>query len=329
MGLLVSLGAAVVGVTAVAVAVPPLIVRRDERAAAAPTGLGDPIPGVRERTVVTDDGAELHLFELGVGPPLLLVHGLALDHRSWHYQFLDLSDRFRIIGVDLRGHGASTSGSAPIGPERFAKDLATVLEELDLRGAVIVGHSLGGTAVGQLCADLPDLVNARVAGLVFVGTFASAITGEGRFRETVSPTLVRAGAKLRTGTTPRSEPSPRALAYAMARTPFGPNPQPEQVRFTLAMGALRAPSLIGAATVGNLAYDVRTRLDAIELPSLIVRGAHDRLSTSRSVAQLEASLKQSEVVVFDDCGHLPMLEDRERFGQVLAGFVTRATGEAR
>ena len=126
-------------------------------------------------------------------------------------QFLDLAGRFRVVGVDLRGHGRSTLGSEPIGPHRLASDLASVLQQRDLRGVVVVGHSLGGTVVGQLCADHPDVVRERVAGLVFVGTFASAVAGEGRFRELVSPTMVRLTAKLRAGSNPKERPSSGAF----------------------------------------------------------------------------------------------------------------------
>ncbi len=264
-------------------------------------------------------------MEWGEGAPIVLVHGLSLDHRSWHYQYVDLADRFRLVGVDLRGHGRSTLGSEPVGPHRFAADLAAVLEQLDLRDAVVVGHSLGGTVVGQLCADRADLVHRRVAGLVFVDTFASAIAGEGRFRELFSPTMIRLAGRFQTGSEPRGEANTRPLAYVMARSPFGPHPEPEQVRFTLDMGSATAPAVMGGATVANIDYDVRDALGEIDRPSLIVRGVHDSLATERSVAQLEAALADPEVVIFDGCGHLPMLEDPAHFADVLAGFVERVT----
>lgn len=317
--------AAMVGVVVLGIVVPRLVRRGDERRAGPLTGLGDMIPGSRATTVTTDDGADLHVVEWGEGPPIVFVHGLGLDHRSFHYQYVDLADRFRLVGIDLRGHGRSTLGSDPIGPHRSAADFATVFDQLDLRGAVLVGHSLGGTVVGQLCADRPDLVEARVAGLVFVGSFASAIAGEGAFRERFSPTMIRLAARFQTGTEPRGAPSRSAFTYTMARSPFGPHPQPEQVRFTLDLGSACAPAVMSAATVANIDYDVRGALAAIECPALIARGEHDRLATARSAAQLQAALPHAETVTFEGCGHLPLLEDRERFGEVLAGFATRAS----
>lgn len=312
-------------VSGLVLVVPRLVRRGDERRAGPATGLGEAIPGGRETSVVTDDGAALHVVDWGHGPPIVFVHGLALDHRSFHYQYVDLADRFRLVGIDLRGHGRSTLGSEPLGPHRFAADVAAVFEHLDLRGAVLLGHSLGGTVVGQLCADRPDLVHERVAGLVFVGSFASAIAGEGRFRELFSPTMIRLAARFQTGTEPRGTASSSALSYVMARSPFGPQPQPEQVRFTLDLGSACAPAVISGATVGNLAYDVRDALGQIERPALVIRGEHDGLATARSAAQLEAALTDVEVVTVEGSGHLPMLEARARFDDLLAGFATRVT----
>jgi non-heme chloroperoxidase len=328
MTILLVVAVVVVLLLALVLVVPRLVRRADERRAGPPTRLGDPVPGGRSTTVRTNDGAGLHVEEWGAGAPIVLVHGLSLDHRSWHYQYVDLADRFRLVGVDLRGHGRSTLGSEPIGPPRFAADLAAVLEQLDLRNAVVVGHSLGGTVVGQLCADHPDLVSQRVAGLVFVGTFASSIAGEGRFRELFSPTMIRLAAKFQKGTEPRGRASTGALTYAMARAPFGPHPQPEQVRFTIEMGAATAPAVLSQATVANLTYDVRDLLRPIGCPSLVIRGDKDTLATERSAAQLEAALADPEVVVFEGCGHLPMLEDRARFAEVLGSFAARVTAQA-
>jgi pimeloyl-ACP methyl ester carboxylesterase len=322
LGLIVVVGVLVAVLLAVGAT---LVRRRDRRRSGPPTGLADPVPALEQNTVTTDDGASLHVVEVGAGPPVVLVHGLSLDHRSWNYQLTDLADRCRLIALDLRGHGSSTLGSEPIGPHRFASDLAEVLVRLDLRDAVVVGHSLGGTVVGQLCADHPALVRERIAGVVFVGTFASAIAGEGRFREAVSPTLVRVTSKMRLRAKPRDRAPSGAVAYAMARTSFGQNPQPEHVDFMLEVGSATPPSVVSAATLANLAYDVRAGLRTLEVPTLVVRGDRDTLSTERSAAQLQRSLPNTELVLFEGCGHLPMLEDRHRFSEVLGDFVARAT----
>ena len=326
--LIVAAGVSAVVLAVAARLVPRLVARRDERRPGAPEP-PRPLASCVETTVLTDDGASLHVVDCGTGPTILFVHGLSLDSRSWYHQFDDLADRFRVVAVDLRGHGRSTVGTTGIGPGRFAADLATVIEQLELRDVVLVGHSIGGTVVGQLCVDNPQLVRERVAGLVFVGTFAAAVAGEGLFRERVSPTLVRASARMRVRDTTSARVVSSGMGYLVARSTFGPRPHAVTVRFIQQLSAGVAPSVIAAAAVGNLSYDARAALAELDVPSLVIRGAHDPLATRRSVAQLQSALRDAETVVFDDCGHAPMLEDHVRFDEVLAAFAERAVAAPR
>ena len=140
-----------------------------------PTALFDLPADVTHRTVPTPDGGELHLIERGEGRPLVLLHGITLRADVWAPQFHQLADRYRVIAVDLRGHGTSTAGTDGYGLPRLATDLATVLETLDLRDAVFVGHSMGGMTIMQFCGDHPDVLDERVAGVVFVATRAHAV----------------------------------------------------------------------------------------------------------------------------------------------------------
>ena len=310
------------GVVGLAIGIPRVVRGRDDRRASS-TELTGPAPVLEHHTVVSSDGTLIHVAESGAGPPLVLIHGLSLTHDLWRYQFSDLADRFRVIAYDLRGHGKSTIGTDGIGPHQSAADLLAVLEQLDIDGAVVAGHSIGGTVLGQFCADHPDVVRQRIAGLVFVDTFASAIAGEGRLREMCSPALAQISARLaarrkpgRTGT---------ATEYLAARTPFGPHPNAEHVRFTLELGAQTEPSVVSQAAIANLAYDVRDALGDIDVPALVIRGSADRLSTARSTEQLRHALAQPTVHIIQGAGHLPMLEARSDFDDLVSTFGLRLT----
>lgn len=299
-----------------------MIQRRDARRATI-TELSDPPLSLTTRTVRTADGTDLHVVERGAGTPLVLVHGLSLTHDLWRYQLIDLADRFRVIAYDLRGHGQSTIGSDGIGPHQSAADLATVLEQLDLHDAVVAGHSIGGTVLGQFCADQSDGLRERVAGIVFVDTFASAIAGEGWLRERFSPVLARLTARSAGRRKLPSSDRISSAAYLAARSPFGRRPIPEQIRFTVRLGRETEPSVVAAATIANLSYDVRAQLAGVDAPVLIVRGSADRLSTARSNAQLAAAFPHATTEILKGIGHLPMLEARSRFNDLLAGFAER------
>ena len=130
---------------------------------------------VTHRSVPTPDGGSLHVMERGDGRPLMLLHGITLSAEVWAPQLNQLADRYRVIAVDLRGHGQSTAGRDGYGIPRLATDVATVLEALDLDDAVLVGHSMGGMTVMQFCDDHADVLSRRVAGVVFVATRAHAV----------------------------------------------------------------------------------------------------------------------------------------------------------
>lgn len=108
----------------------------------------------------------------GTGRPLVLLHGITLRADVWAPQFHQLADRYRVIAVDLRGHGTSKAGTAGYGIGRLADDLAALLIGLDLHHAVVVGRSMGGMTVMQFCGAHPDVLAERVDGLVFVATRA-------------------------------------------------------------------------------------------------------------------------------------------------------------
>src|SRR5690349_17599213 len=119
-----------------------------------------------QHTVASRDGTKLAVADTGgQGRPILFVHGLGLTHEVWLPQARVLRDRHRVLGRDTRGHGDSSPGVEGYSPTLFAEDIAAVLTALDLRDAVVVGHSLGGTNIGQFAVDHPDVLQERVAGL--------------------------------------------------------------------------------------------------------------------------------------------------------------------
>ena len=122
--------------------------------------------------VASRDGTKIAVTDTGQGRPILLVHGITLTHEVWLPQIRALRERFRVLAMDVRGHGDSVPVVEGYSPALFGHDIAAVLETLDLHDAVLVGHSLGGTNIAQFAADHPDFVRARVGGLVLVGTFA-------------------------------------------------------------------------------------------------------------------------------------------------------------
>ena len=102
-----------------------------------------PTPNAASRHVSTSDGVQLHLYEAGSGPTLLLVHGWSQSAEQFAHQIDGLSDRYRVIALDQRGHGESEKPEHGYKIQRLATDLHDVLVALDLQEVTLLGHSMG------------------------------------------------------------------------------------------------------------------------------------------------------------------------------------------
>ena len=98
--------------------------------------------------VTTKDGAEIYYKDWGAGQPVVFSHGWPLSSEAWAGQMLFLAQHgYRVIAHDRRGHGRSTQTSSGNDMNTYADDLSAVIEHLDLKNAVLVGHSTGGGEV--------------------------------------------------------------------------------------------------------------------------------------------------------------------------------------
>jgi pimeloyl-ACP methyl ester carboxylesterase len=113
---------------------------------------------------LTRDGVALAYTEAGSGaPPLLLVHGWCGDHTHLAPQFEHFGRNYRVVAVDLRGHGVSDKPEQEYTVARFADDLAWLCDQLRLARPVVVGHSMGGNVAFELARRHPDLPAGVVA----------------------------------------------------------------------------------------------------------------------------------------------------------------------
>jgi non-heme chloroperoxidase len=118
-------------------------------------------------TVTTRDGAEIFYKDWGSGTPVVFSHGWPLNADIWDDQLLFLAQRgFRAIAHDRRGHGRSSQTSHGNDMNSYADDLATLMDDLQLEGAVLVGHSTGG---GEVTRYIGRHGTERLAGVVLIG----------------------------------------------------------------------------------------------------------------------------------------------------------------
>ncbi|MCU1355641.1 MAG: putative hydrolase or acyltransferase of alpha/beta superfamily [Acidimicrobiales bacterium] len=329
---LVVLGATAAGIGAAAVGAYAATHPRDAKGPASPDpgrrrarhddSIYDLPDDVVARDLPTPDGGTVHLIERGSGRPLVLLHGITLRSDVWAPQFHQLADRFRVIAVDLRGHGASTAGTDGFGIGRLAADLATVLVGLDLHDAIVVGHSMGGMTAMQFCGDFPDVLDERVAGLVFLATRAHQVLPP--YVDRAARSLIGRGQGMVDGG--RALPSRATVNTRMARLAFGDRPSKRAVEIVAAMGASMAPESLVPSLAGLLEHDAREALRATRTPSLVVVGTRDLLTPVPAGRHLARQLPDAEFVVLPRAGHQLMQERPVEVAELLDAFAARLSG---
>jgi pimeloyl-ACP methyl ester carboxylesterase len=121
-------------------------------------------------TVGTENSADIELYytDQGEGQPVVLIHGFPLNGESWGKQQAALLDAgYRVIAYDRRGFGASSKAGSGFDYDTFAADLHALMEDLDLRDAVLVGFSMG---TGEVARYLSRYGSGRVAKAAFLGS---------------------------------------------------------------------------------------------------------------------------------------------------------------
>jgi pimeloyl-ACP methyl ester carboxylesterase len=114
------------------------------------------------------DGVKIHAESWGeTGPVLVFIHGWSCDGSYWRDQIQDLSRDYRVVTVDLAGHGQSEAGRKVYTMEAFGQDVVAVLETWDLRDVTLIGHSMGGAVITEAALAAPN----RVLGLIGVDNF--------------------------------------------------------------------------------------------------------------------------------------------------------------
>ena len=269
-----------------------------------------------DRRLPAFDGGSIYVVEEGAGPPIVFSHGVTNSIRSWFHQLEEFPRAgFRAIAYDHRGHGKSALGTAGHSLENLALDLKTVIEELDLRGAVLVGHSMGGVAVQGLVTQFPEFAAERVTGIVLLSTLAKTPLGS-------HSTRTKRRIEQITNHAPDMSwlwSSPN-LGFLLARVGFGSNPQPSHVELVRQMLNECPPETRLDAPRALIGLDLTDDLPAVRIPTLVVVGTSDVLTPPAQARLIARLIPGARLEVFPGGGHMLMLERAEALDQMIIDF---------
>jgi pimeloyl-[acyl-carrier protein] methyl ester esterase len=262
----------------------------------------------------TDSGGRLAFSDHGSGTPVVLLHGWSLAAAVFDPLAAALSRAHRVVAPDLRGHGGSSAG-LPFGLDALALDLEALLAHLELRGAALLGWSLGGQVA--LAALGRPAVRARVDRLVLASATPRFTAGEGWPHAVPARTVEAIAQRVR-----------RDPARAFARF-FGGMFAEGELDAAAAAGAeaLRAaiPAPDQAAALAGLqilaAADLRASAPGLDLPTLVLHGEADPICPAAAGRALAAAIPGARLVLFPGAGHAPFLSRPGPFLEALQGFL--------
>lgn len=265
------------------------------------------------------NGTRLYYEIEGTGTPLMLMHGgLGLDH-TWFKPWFDaLAETAEVIYYDHRGNGRSERPDTFEGVthETFARDADALREHLGIDRMVLFGHSYGGFLAQEYALRFGD----RLDGLILCST-APVID---------YMDVIQANAADR-GTSDQLE----ALAAAFGR-PMADDSDYQQVWLTLlplyfkgeppenwggdASYSAEAWNHVSANLLP--VFDIRDALGSVEVPTLILSGADDWITPpAQGGERISEAIPNSTLVVFEDSGHYPFIEEPQRFNEVVTDWL--------
>lgn len=282
----------------------PLVSIAAEPAAPAPPA------GFIFRYVTASDGVPLNVVETGnpQGPAIVFLHGYTQSYLSWHPQLDDAALRatYRLIAVDLRGHGASGKPwdkAAYAGHLPWARDVRSVVEQLGLGRPWLVGWSFGGFVAMDYVREYGE---AAVAGVMMTGSHGGLLS-----RPMGPPPAF-------TGDLDLAIEGARTFMKMMSVEP----PAPATIDRGTYANVMMPPYVRNAMWGKRL--DNTDLTPRLQLPVLMILGRQDLSLPADTIAAALASRTNITVRIFEQTGHSAFIEHPARFNQELAAFVGKA-----
>jgi pimeloyl-ACP methyl ester carboxylesterase len=265
--------------------------------------------GVEDHTIRVDDGAALATTVLrpapGDGDPdrpaVVLAHGWGAGRRAWGPVARRLvAAGHTVVVYDQRGHGSSTRGREPIAVDRLGRDLATVLDQLELTGAIVAGHSGGGFAAMAYAAADPRAASRRLRGLALVATAAHD--------QDASAAEVRLmGSRFLSWVASR----PHAGLVPLRQT-LGDAPGFAALDATRDLFATTPAAVRGDCFRASRGMDLRTGLAGVDVPAVVLHGDKDGIIAPDLGRAVASALPHARFEEVPGAGHMLPLEAPDR-----------------
>ena len=232
----------------------------------------------------------LHYDKAGEGSTVLLIHGFGVDRRSWHPQITAFAERYTVIACDLRGFGLA---SMPNGPYSHHKDIARLLDGLDIGRVSLVGSSMGARVAFDFAIAYPE----RTCVVVSAGGVPSGFVFDRPVGAPRGPSRAQVAQTMASLSAEQADMFKTIVADYSRWHRRNEDPRIE---------------------IGAIA-----RLGEVKAPSLIIVGGKDLPDYHNAANLFLTGIAQSKHHVINGVGHLPNLEAPEEFNNIVLEFLGR------
>lgn len=282
---------------------------------------GTAMAQIEKRRLTTSDGVGLNLLEAGSGPPLLLIPGWSQSAALFRHQLEGLSDRYRVMALDMRGHGESEKPSHGYRVSRLATDVRDAIRELGLESVAVLGHSMGNAVLWShmelfgskrfsklIIAEQPPTLLAQPSWSQAEREVAGCITDEVELAKNCDALV---------------GPDARSFGADFVEGMLSENVPDDDRRFIVEQNLLMPRAAAAALLQDTTTADWRDFIPRIDLPTLIVAGKASVVPFASQV-WIHDQIRNSQLVGFEASeggSHFMFFENPGKFNRVVAEFV--------
>ncbi len=260
----------------------------------------------------------IHYEQQGSGEPLILIPYLSADHACYAFQVAEYARHFTCISLDPRGTGESDKPGDACTTEQLADDVAALMQSAGIPRAHVAGLSLGAATGMWLAAKHPEKVKTLSlhSGWARTDAYAKAVV-EGwqlmaQALNSIPETVIRG-------------------IFPWCFTPELYETKPEYVQsladFVRSRPAQSVDDFLRQSDA-VLSHDATGRLGRITAPTQITFGRRDALTSTRFAGAMQDAIRESELLIFEECSHAPIYENVEEFNQRTLAFLLRHSERA-
>ncbi len=264
-----------------------------------------------EKNTIITNGIATYYEIHGSGQPLILIHGISLDHNMWQPQISYFSNKYAVITYDIRGHGQSEGCDGDYSLEMLAEDLNVLLGNLNIAEPIVCGLSMGGMIAQMFAARYPDQLNALI---IADSAVVRGLTAQERLITLLFPKSI---AKFTIHTFKQQFVN---LFFGLFR---GMNPE-IRAYFRNAVLKFKEEELLKYLNC-FYDFDLTAEIPKISVPTLIIVGEKEKMGFPQA-EKMHELIKRSTIVKIPDAVHLSNLENHEAFNRAIENFISNPGG---